>query len=102
MASYARMADDQALYKMALRIQTRAIRRCGELLKQYDGRGNNQHGGGAPTMRKAAAEAGMSKDQQVTAVRVANIPAEDFERQADSDTPPTVTEQGTQTRAKTR
>ena len=36
MASYARMADDDTLYNMARRIQGRAIRRAGELLKQYD------------------------------------------------------------------
>src|SRR4249920_1073731 len=34
MASYARQARDDTLRKMADRIQARAIRRCGELLKQ--------------------------------------------------------------------
>jgi len=33
----------------------------------------------------------MSRDQQVTAVRVANVPAETFERVVESPTPPTVT-----------
>ena len=33
----------------------------------------------------------MSERQQVTAIRVANIPADDFERQVESDQPPTVT-----------
>lgn len=32
----------------------------------------------------------MSERQQITAVRVANVPAEDFERQVDSDVPPTI------------
>ena len=107
MASYARMADDDTRRKLADRIQARAVRRCGELLKQIDGRGGDRSkNGGAPTSalrRDVAAAAGMSKDQQVTAVRVANVPADDFERQIDSDTPPTVTElakQGTQTRVK--
>lgn len=33
----------------------------------------------------------MSERQQVTAIRVANIPEHDFERQVESDKPPTVT-----------
>lgn len=36
MASYARQAKDDQLRKMADRIQARAIRRCGELLKQIE------------------------------------------------------------------
>lgn len=48
LASYARMSDDDSLRQMADRIQARAVRRCGELLKQFDGKGNNQHSGGAP------------------------------------------------------
>lgn len=44
MASYARQAKDDSLYKQALRIQARAIRRCGELLKQIEpARGANQN-----------------------------------------------------------
>jgi len=35
MASYARQSDDDTLYKTAIRIKSRAIRRCGELLKEY-------------------------------------------------------------------
>lgn len=63
------------------RIQARAIRRCGELLKQFDGRQENakQKGGGDrlfPTRSEAAADAGMSQRQVKTAVRVANVPAE--------------------------
>ena len=36
LASYARQAKDEQLRKMADRIQARAIRRCGELLKQIE------------------------------------------------------------------
>lgn len=36
LASYARQAKDEQLRKMADRIQARAIRRCGELLKQVE------------------------------------------------------------------
>jgi hypothetical protein len=36
MASYAKQSKDDSLRKMADRIQARAIRRCGELLKQIE------------------------------------------------------------------
>jgi hypothetical protein len=36
-------------------------------------------------------EAGLSKDQQVTATRVFAVPKETFEKQVESETPPTVT-----------
>lgn len=81
LASYAKQADDDTLRKQADRIQARAIRRCGELLKQFDGRGRpteNNEGAHTISQREAAAEAGMSRHQQSTAVRVANLPAEAF------------------------
>lgn len=64
----------------------RAIRRAGELLKQIEpAHGASQNiGGGVPTnvtRKSAAADAGMSKRQQVTAIRVANVPADEFVRQ---------------------
>lgn len=99
------MADDDSLRQMADRIQARAVRRMGELLKQYDGKGNNQHSGDAPTkltQKQAAAAAGISKDQTVTAVRVANVPAAQFEAAIESDKPATVTalaEMGKQVRS---
>jgi hypothetical protein len=43
------------------------------------------------TQKQAATDAGLSKHKQVTAVRVANIPANDFETAIESDAPPTVT-----------
>jgi hypothetical protein len=111
LASYARQADDDELYKVARRIQGRAVKRCGELLKEFDARGGDrskstgagtfapeakQNGNGmaagAISQRAAAEAAGMSKRQQVTAVRVANVPAEAFEAAIESDNPPTVTE----------
>ena len=104
LASYARMADDETLMKMATRIKARAIRRAGELLKQVDGRGGDRSksdAGDTYAQSDLAADAGMSKRQQVTAVRLANVPAEDFDRQVEGDNPPTITslaEQGTQKR----
>lgn len=93
LASYARMADDDELFKMAVRIQARAVRRAGELLKQFDGRGNNQHTVGAYGIpqREAARRAEMSEHQQLQASRVANVPEEQFDDAIGNDNPPTVT-----------
>lgn len=95
LASYAKQADDDTLRKHADRIQARAIRRCGELLKQFDTRGRPAENSVAAdtnlSQRDAAEQAGMSKRQQVTAVRVANVPAETFEQHVESEAPPTVT-----------
>ena len=76
LASYAKQADDDTLRRQADRIQARAIRRCGELLKQFDAQGKRTDilSDGSDTklsQRQAAEDAGLSKRQQVTAVRVA-------------------------------
>jgi len=60
------------------------IRRMGEVLKHFDGRGGDQSKSTAvdtfaQSQREAAKEAGISKRQQVTAVRIANIPEDQFE-----------------------
>jgi hypothetical protein len=44
LSSYARQADDTALQDYAQRIGLRAVRRLGELLKEYDARGGDRHG----------------------------------------------------------
>lgn len=100
LASYARMADDDELYKMAVRIKSRAIRRAGELLEQIEpatGK-NNQYAqvkedGGGPfhSRQDVARKAGMSERQQKTAIRVAKVPEREFNKQVDGPTPPTVT-----------
>lgn len=91
LASYAKQAKDDQLRKLADRIQARAIRRCGELLKQVDARGDHMKSEGGHTSRiEAARDAGLSDHQRVTAVRVASVPADEFERQVESDAPPTV------------
>ncbi|MCB1719139.1 MAG: hypothetical protein KDK05_28730, partial [Candidatus Competibacteraceae bacterium] len=84
-----------SLRKMADRIQARAIRRCGELLKQIEP-GKNRHDssreGDLPPNRKLAAEqAGLSEHQRKTALRVANVPEQDFNQSVESADPPTVT-----------
>lgn len=106
LASYAKQSDDESLFKLCVRIKARAIRQCGVLLKQIpSGTGANQSESmGAPTVAtrtSAAKEAGLSKEQKDTALRVANVPENEFEKQVESDNPPTVTQladQGKQAR----
>lgn len=65
---------------MADRIQARAIRRCGELLKQIEpgktGPKPELQEGDLPqlTRTQAAEQAGLSEHQRKTALRVANVP----------------------------
>jgi hypothetical protein len=107
LASYAKQSKDESLFKMATRIQARAIRRCGELLKEIetmqgkrtDLEPSNGDDTRLETRKSAAEKAGLSKRQKDTALRVANVPKEEFEAQIESESPPTVTalaEQGTQ------
>jgi hypothetical protein len=76
---------------VADRIQARAIRRCGELLKQVDaGQGSRTdilHDATDMKLTRTAAatQAGMSERQKVTALRVASIPQPEFEREVESD-----------------
>ncbi|MEL0030834.1 MAG: hypothetical protein VW778_08275 [Betaproteobacteria bacterium] len=109
LASYARQSKDDTLRKMADRIQARAIRRCGELLKQVEAgqgaRDGKRHDAtDMPLNRTAAAtQAGLSERQKVTALRVASIPQPEFEMEVESDQPPTITklaEQGKQEKLK--
>jgi len=103
LASYAKQADDDTLRQMADRIQARAIRRAGELLKQFDARGDHRKKDGTvlSSATQMARSVGLSERQQKTAVRVANVPAETFEKAIESENPPTVTklaEMGKQSR----
>lgn len=93
LSSYAKQADDYELERTAKRIRARALKRCGELLKQIEpASGHHRKSEGAPTFSRedAARQAGMSKHQQVQAVRIARVPDEDFEEQVESDDPPTI------------
>jgi hypothetical protein len=101
LASYARQAGDDSLRKLADRIQARAIRRRGELLRQvaaaYGANQNIREGAHpnvspTPTRQGIAEAAGLSEHQRKTALRVAAVPAEEFERQVESEAPPTVTQ----------
>lgn len=96
LASYAKQADDKEMERTAQRIRARAIRRCGELLKEIEkqqGANQNIRDGGDPkvlTRKDAAKDAGMSERQAKQSIRVANVPQEDFDKQVDSDKPPTI------------
>lgn len=95
MASYAKQANDETLFNFATRIKARAIRRCGELLRQYDARPQNaakQMAATVPLISRAdaGANAGLSERQVKTAVRVANVPAQEFEAAIESSNPPTI------------
>lgn len=78
------------------RIRARAIRRAGELLRQIEprpgARTDIEPDAAADTRSDAAREAGMSKRQQNTATRIANVPEADFEAQVESDRPPTLSQ----------
>jgi len=115
-ASYARQADDDTLMNTAQRIKARAIRRCGELLKEIPAakgqRSDLQPRGGAPPKSnghangarqpslpipmsprtEVARAAGLSADQQKQAMRVAALPAKTFEAAVEALKPATVTE----------
>lgn len=97
MKAEVKQTSDEELMRFATRVRDRAIRRAGELLKQIaPANGANQNIGAATdtkvlTRKDAAKQAGMSKRQQVTAIRIANVPADVFERQVESANPLTVT-----------
>lgn len=95
LASYAKQANDDELMKMATRIRDRAIRRAGELLKQIEPAKNHHDAstreGDYPSRKQAAETAGMSSHQAKQAIRVANVPGDDFERQVEGENPPTIT-----------
>jgi hypothetical protein len=64
-------------------IRARAIRRAGEVLKTFDGKGRNQYSegnhGSEITQKQAATDAGFSRRQKDTAINIANIPENEFE-----------------------
>lgn len=118
LASYARQANDTTLHHLALRIQARAQRRMGELLKQIpSGQGANLSAAGRAaadpicresatrdaaqqrppaavppvTRTEVAREAGLSERQRKTALRIASVPEPDFTAAVESREPPTVT-----------
>lgn len=107
LASYAKQAQDKEMEKHAMRIRARAVRRCGELLKEVEranGANQNIKDGDGPkvqTRKGVATQAGLSERQAKQSIRVANVEDEDFEQQVESEDPPTITklaEQGKKSR----
>jgi hypothetical protein len=98
MASYARQSGDTELRKMADRIQARAIDRCGQLIKQIPKNAGRPPAGETKLPGQlnlsdrdvARIAAGISKHLAKTAVAVSNIPRARFEREVESDNPPSV------------
>jgi hypothetical protein len=85
---------ETAFQAVAVRIRARAIRRCGELLAalerpQQGGRPTQNNGGGGPPVSRAQAarDAGLSRDQKREALRLARVPADEFDAAAGLRTP---------------
>src|SRR5437870_5015262 len=94
---------------MAVRIRARAIRRCGELLKEIPAkpgkRTDLEPRGGASPRSEAAKDAGLSVDQTKDALRIAKVPAAEFEDALESQDPPTIeapAERGTKKKPQNR
>ncbi len=71
------------------------MKRCGELLREFNAQGNNQHSIATHEMlsqREAAKEAGMSEYQELQSIRIANVSDELFDSLVESDAPPTLTQ----------
>ncbi len=78
---------------MADRIQARAVRRCGQLLRQYNSQGRRtdqlKEGALPKSQEEAAKDAGLSEHQRKSAARVAKVPAGDFEDAIEGEDPAT-------------
>ena len=99
MASYAKQAGDDTLFKFATRIKARALDRVGELLRQIPPASQsnlkqNRQEGDLPsvTRTQVAEDAGLSEHQRKTALQVNNVPREQFETLVESQHPPSVTQ----------
>ncbi|MGE0225598.1 MAG: hypothetical protein AB7F35_18595 [Acetobacteraceae bacterium] len=120
--AYARMADDKELFVLAMRVRAHAIRKVGDLLLQIPperGPGRQKPGNQntfeniradafkvtTTPRQQATKEAGLSKKDVETAIRVAAVPQADFDRQVESPAPPRITQlaqQGMQARTMER
>jgi len=98
LVAYARMSKDETLWREAQKVQAVAVRRYGELLAEFP-RGDQatrygQEGAHRPVKTRSTAgrEAGLSEHQVKQGLRVASIPADEFEAAVESENPPTVTD----------
>ena len=94
MKAYAIMSKDKTLHNLALRIQLRAERRCGELSKAIPSRNNRGPEDEILGARKfeVLEAAGVSRNQAYQAETIADIPQADFDAMVESATPPTITQ----------
>ena len=84
LASYAKQANDETLEQKARMIRNRAIRQMGKVLEAIEPKPNQYADTASGISRsEAAAQAGISKRQKDTALRVASIPEDEFEAGAD-------------------
>lgn len=89
---YGMQIKDESLINDAKRIRARAVQRGGELLAKLEASKGGRTGrrGSTSLRREAAKDAGLSKDDTVQMMRVANVPKEVFEEMVESQSPPTV------------
>ena len=85
LASYGKQAGDMALFNSASEIKKRAIDRGGILLLQIEDKRGRPSKNRLPEQMnlgrmQAAKEAGWSRNQANTAIAVANIPRDEFEK----------------------
>ena len=96
-ASYARQADDVELENYARRIRARAVRRCGELLRNFDARGGDRSktvaplAFASPSRSMVAQQAELSEHKARVAVNIAAIPEPEFEALVESKRAPGTT-----------
>ena len=96
LASYGEAGRGRVLQGLTARIKARAIRRCRGLLAEiepHQGKRTDRltDGGDTRLSRSAAASsAGLSKRQKVTALRVANVPKDQFEAAIERKNPATI------------
>jgi hypothetical protein len=98
LSSYAKQADNPELEILAKKIRAHAMKRCGELLREFDGRGDHwksKRDGDdhfTLTQKTAGENAHMSERQIKESVQIANVPDDLFEELVESDKPPTITQ----------
>jgi hypothetical protein len=96
-ASYWRQTNDETMFNMAQKIRAQSYRRMGELLSEYDGRGNYSEQskkdiGVRFTKTEIATQSGLSERETKTATRLSNIPEPEFNDLLEAEKVPTITE----------
>jgi hypothetical protein len=96
LASYARQVNDPELFNFAPRIRARAVRKLGELLREYNARWHAESRSPPtstfPSRAEAAAAAGISRHTALVAARVARVPQDQFDARVESQKPPGTTQ----------